>query len=975
MPDTGLAAGPARPALFTIPVHRSFADALAAGLIAEHGGEPLGLARGRILLPNNRAVRTVTEAFVRLSEGGLVLPRLIAIGDPELDDRIGGALDPAGEGDPVPPAMEPLPRLLALMRLVRRQMPEIGAAEAMRLAADLARTRDALLIEELDPSALTDAVADAPELAAHWQRSLERLRALLDEWPRELAAAGQIDLADRRNRLLRACAERWAHKPPAGFTVAAGITSAAPAIAALLARVAQMPGGSVVFPGLSLANVMDEEQWDALGPDDNGRGEETHPQFHLKRLLDRMGFSRAEVRPWRRSGLGAASAVRGRAVAHAMAAAAFTDRWATLPPTERRLSGVRTIELADPAAEAQAIAIALRGATEVPGKTAALVTPDRMLAARVSALLARWGIQADDSAGKPLAQTPIGTLLLAIASAGAERLAPVATLALVKHPLVGAGDRQTWLDAARNLDLALRGPRPAGGLAGLDAHCATKDADKRHRSCGAAWRLLRPALAGLDDALSYPLPIAEFAAALRRLVSDMAGGGAWSGTEGRAAAELLEGLETAPASAEPITPEDSVPLLRQLLDTVAVRPAYGGHPRIAIYGLLEARLQQADLMILGGLNEGSWPALPQPDPWLAPKIRANLGLPGLEFRIGLSAHDFASALGARRVLVTRARRDGRSPTVASRLLLRLQAMTGGLVRDVPLERWALAIDTPAEHRPAARPQPVPTAAQRPRKISVTSVDRLKADPFAFYASAILRLPSLDAVDVDHTAAWKGTAVHKVLEQWLADDDCNPDTLRPRAEALLRDGSLHPMLRTLWQPRLLEAIDWVAEQVRKDEVDGRKPLAAERWGKAQVAGVELGGRVDRFDRLSDGGLAVIDYKTGKAPSNKAVESGFALQLGLLGLLAQAGGFEGISGKPGAHEYWSLAKDKEKFGKRTSLDGKIGSPDFLARTEAAFAELVAKYLAGAEPFTAKLHPAFAPYGDYDQLMRLEEWYGRE
>jgi ATP-dependent helicase/nuclease subunit B len=147
------------------------------------------------------------------------------------------------------------------------------------------------------------------------------------------------------------------------------------------------------------------------------------------------------------------------------------------------------------------------------------------------------------------------------------------------------------------------------------------------------------------------------------------------------------------------------------------------------------------------------------------------------------------------------------------------------------------------------------------------------------------------------------------------------------------------------------------------------------GEAEIAGVTLYGKVDRIDRLGSDGLGIIDYKTGKAPSNKAVEAGFALQLGLLGLIARAGGFKEIAGLPGAHEYWSLAKDKDKFGKRTAMDGKEGAAAFLAHAEGAFARLAADYLLGEKPFTAKLHPAFAPYGDYDQLMRLEEWYGRE
>ncbi len=304
-----------------------------------------------------------------------------------------------------------------------------------------------------------------------------------------------------------------------------------------------------------------------------------------------------------------------------------------------------------------------------------------------------------------------------------------------------------------------------------------------------------------------------------------------------------------------------------------------------IWGLLEARLQQADLTILGGLNEGVWPALPAPDPWLAPKIRANLGLPGLEFRVGLSAHDFASALGAPQVLITRARRDSRSPTVASRLWLRLQAMTGGLPHDTRLERLALTLDNPGRPKPVDRPEPCPSIEQRPKKISVTSVDRLKADPFAFYAQEVLRVRRIDPVDADHSAAWKGTAVHKVLEEWLSQDDCDPDKLMARARALLVSETIHPMLRALWQPRLMEAIRWIEEQESTNQALGRRPIAAEKKGEANIAGVLLHGKADRIDRFEVGGIAIVDYKTGKAPSQTAVDEGFSLQLGLLGLIAE------------------------------------------------------------------------------------------
>ena len=970
------------PQVFTIPVYRSFADALVNGLLARHGGDRLALAQGVILVPTRRAGRSITEAFVRRAEAGLLLPRIVPIGD--VGEAPAAAIE--AEGPPIPAAVDPLVRRLSLARLIQQERAlsrhPVGAAEAMRLATELAGALDELIAADRNPADLTT-LEVADDLADHWQASLALLGTVIDRWPDELARLGCIDLPDRRNRTLRALAARWRSEQPTNFVVAAGITTAAPAVGELLHCVARLPHGAVVLPGVDLSSP--EEEWAAIAGDDTHRPIETHPQHHLRLMLDSMGVDRREVVTWRWGDGTPSRAVRRRVVSNAFAPARFTAKWIGLKRHLRALPGVRLAAFASPADEAQGIAIALRETLEVPGRTAALVTPDRRLAARVVAHLRRWGIEADDSAGQPLAATPIGVLIQAVAQVAVERFAPASLLAVLKHPLVGAGEgRLAWLEGARWLDLALRGPRPAPELAGIEAYLRGGDARQRIVRDAALswWREIAPNFAEFEATFAADRPsFGTLVSALREQVALLSGDDAWSGVAGRAAADLIADVE-AHHAAGPLDfdPSDLLPLLRQLLGEVAVRPPQGGHPRVAIWGLLEARLQQADLLVLGGLNEGVWPAASAADPWLSPRVRRELGLADPERRVGLAAHDLATALGAREVLLTRATRDARSRTVPSRFLLRLEAMTGGLTPDHRLPLLARLIDaTDGVARPATRPAPSPPVDARPRRISVTEVDRLKADPYAFYARAMLRLNPLDAVDAEPGPAWRGSAVHDALDRWMREDQLHPDALAARIAALLDDPGTHPLVRTLWQPRLVAAIEWIAARIGDQHAQRRVPIASECDGTIVIGGVELRGRADRIDRLPDGRLAIVDYKSGKPPSGRAVAAGYSMQLGLLAAIAEAGGFPDVAGKTGEFEYWSLARNKTGgFGAVvTPVGGKdqIAKEDFVARATDIFAHAAGQWLTGDAPFTAKLVPDYAPYEDYDQLMRRDEWYGRE
>ena len=977
----------------SIAAHRGFADALVAGLIPRYREPGFGLARLTLLLPSRRTVRIVTEAFVRASDaggqGGLLLPRMAVIGDLDIDETLGSLLDPIGGELDILPAVDPVLRLLRLAELLREELGEAARGEAslLRQARSIVRSMDRMTVEDIAPERLLE-IHMLPDLAGHWQDSLRVFARVLARWRSALAELGAIDPPERRNRLLRHAARTWRERPPPHPVIAAGVTSAAPAVAQLLRSIAHLASGRVILPDLDLA--LAHEVWDALGTAGApatagdppfGRGDAvTHPQYHLKLLLNRMGVARDEVQPWHRAGLAPARPERSRAISNLFLPPAASTAWVDLSADDRRLSGVRLMETAHPEEEAQAIAILVREALAVPERRVAVITPDRGLAARVIAHLARWKIDADDTAGRPLPQTEAGRLWLLLADVVATRAAPVPLVALLGHPRVRADARRpTWLERVRQLDLALRGPRPGLDIAAIVAPVAAME--RRFPGLGAWWAEAAAPIAPLF-ALGHEAPLSTWLSVLTEAAEALCGEDIWANPDGRALAGFVEDWMLAAGQASATIASDQLPaLLRDALDEIAVRPPWGGHPRLAIYGLLEARMSRASLVICGGMTEGLWPASPAPDPLLAPPVLRQLGIPGADFRIGLAAHDLAAALGAPEVVLSHASRDQAGPAIPSRFLLRIRAMLGkSLTMETRAVELARAIDNAPPAPAYKRPQPMPSAEQRRVDLSVTAIDRLRGDPFQFYASAILRLKRLDPLDADASAALKGIAVHEVLQEWH-EQGTRPGALIPLAEAKLAAMSSHPFMRGLWRPRLLDALRWIEDHTRALEDEGRKPVSWEQWGETRVDGVRVFGRADRIDRVADGSLAIVDYKTGKPPSATMVEQGFALQLGLVGLIARAGGIEGVVGDPAAFEYWSLGRNKERgFGFVQSPVKAPGNraamqPEELLPTTADFLhEAIARWILGDEPFTARLNPDLPNYSDYDQLMRLDEWQGR-
>jgi ATP-dependent helicase/nuclease subunit B len=1005
------------PSLYAIAPERPFLATLAEGLLAIAGGDPLALSRVTVLLPTRRAVRGLREAFLRVvpdrGEPGtpLLLPRLRPIGDLDADELslVEGGADDCSLA--VPPALPEMRRRLLLTRLVldwgrRRGRDPLLPGQAAALAASLARFLDTVASE----GARFDRLADlAPaDLAEHWQIVRTFLEILPQYWPGILAAEGAVDPADRRNRLLAQQAAIWRRSPPREPVVAAGLTGGIPAMTELIAVVAALDRGAVILPGLD--RCCDAAQWVAIEAD------EAHPQYLMASLLKALGLAPTDIRDWdpgalthpapaRRAldrgravgilsgtaaeaGEGAPAPLpsrRVRLIGEAMRPAATTDAWRDLDPLPLdALAGVSRYDCAGAHEEALTVALLLRRKLETPGATAALVTPDRELARRVAAELRRWGIEIDDSAGLPLNRTPPGVFLRLVLDLAAGALAPIPLLAALKHPLAAGGlAPAAFRELTRALERAILGPRPAPGFAGLRRALAA--AEPRLRRFADRLEACLGALPDLLAAQSVPLArlaVAHIEAAERLAATDREAGDTrlWYEAAGEIAARFCHELVDAAGDFPPLPGSHYPALFEALAASAVVRPAFGRHPRLAIWGLVEARLQQADLVVLGGLNEGSWPGPAEHDPWMSRQMRRAFEIAVPERAIGIAAHDFAQAIAAPEVALTRAARSEGVPTVPSRWLLRLDAvlravgLDGKLGPEAEVQAAARLLDA-AEYRPLPPPAPRPPLAARPRRLSVTQVETWLGDPYAIYARHILGLKPLDELDADPGRADLGIRIHQALAEFVRRFPRElPEDAAARLLAIGHE-KFGPVLSrpgawAFWWPRFERIVRWLVAQETAHRAALVESLSEQKGSLTLLlpgGPFELTAEADRIDRLAAGGFLLVDYKTGALPSKKAVQAGFAPQLPLEGAILRDGSFGMVSGTASALEYWRLGGG-DPAGQRCPLgEGDPGA--LIDRAIARLRALVECFDDAATPYLAMPVREWEPrFSDYRHLERV-------
>ncbi|MBB5687938.1 ATP-dependent helicase/nuclease subunit B [Roseomonas alkaliterrae] len=1004
--------------LHAIPPHLPFLDVLAAGVLARlPAATPEALARVTILLPTRRAARGLREAFLRAAGGrAMLLPRMRALAGLSTEEADELALPDLLD---LPPAVAPLTRQAVLAGMAARVPRARGGPatpeQAWMLAGELARLFDEIALEERDLAMLEHAAAEdfaeawlarlealVPERhAEHWQITTIVLRAVAQDWNRWLQDRGLLDIGVRRVKALAAQAAAWRAAPPGHPTIAAGIGAGGtiPAAAELLRVLAAAPQGAVVLQGLP--EPVDPALWEAIGR------APTHPLAGQARLLAAMGAAPEDLRPWHEGGIAGTAPDRAVLLGRALHPAEGLSAWIERDPPRWRaaMAGLARLQAADAPQEAAAIALLLRESLETPGARAALITPDRDLARRVSAELARHGITADDSAGEPLAETPAAAFLRLLARMVAEGFAPVPLLAVLKHPLCAGGmERRDWLAAARLLErVALRGPRPAPGLAGLRA---SAEAAKATASAGIAALLgaLESALDGFATLPGAPArPPAELLRAQMRAAEALAStpglpGGLrlYAGEEGEPLARHLHEMEEALAHHPPIAPADWPDLFEAALAgpvAPSLRAVRGrgdaAHPRIAILGLLEARLLSFDRVVLGALEESVWPQATEPGPWMSRPMRAEFGLPEPEARIGRVAADFlyAAAAAPEAVLSSAARRGG-SPSVPARWTVRLDTFLAGqeglALPASPAAAWAAALDAPEAVRPCPRPAPAPPRALRPRRLSVSDVGLLIADPYAFHAKRVLRLNPLKPLEEEVGALDYGNLVHAAMAGFLRAIGTRWPGREAAAQAWARASEAalgayrdRPGILAFWAPRLANIGGFVLTQ--EEALRAASPLRAclvEASGKAVLrlpgGEVEIEARADRLDHLPGGGWRVVDYKTGAAPRTRDLASGAAPQLPIEAWLLAQGAFPGGPGEATELLYWELkGGDVPGEVKRVETAGEDGTP-FAQLAAERLAMLAETWLLGEAPFASRPHPARrAMGGDYDHLARIEEW----
>ncbi len=958
-----------------------------------------------ILLPSRRSARRLGFLLrQKVDTKTLLLPRILPLGDLDTEsiDLFADA-DHWADLDSNPAKLAPSGLLFEVYEFVQRwgeANPHLALAadvaaspvQGFNLARSLVKLVDQADTEEV---ALHDIarVYTFNDIAGHRENIVGLVKDLDTHLTAQLHAEKRITAAAHRNAAIRNVAQVIAKNPTGLPVIAAGSTGTNPATREILKAIALSPQGALILPGLDMG--LAKADWKELGP--------THPQWGLSQLLAAL-----EIGPDDVSELTGDTAPRSIVSREMMRSTGLTHHWhETIPKLAREIQkearGLHLLETADRHEEALTIALLMRETLRHENRTAALITPDRELAQRVKAELQRWSIAIDDSAGEPLSRFGIAASAISVIAIIESGFAPENLVKLLHDGLLRCGlTENEFVAAAQALEIAAL--RQQGLAAGLDALRLALASAKHDRATSAylhpairrisetAWKDMDQVVSRIHAALSpladtTPRRMAQHIELLVESLAALTGEVTAPGTF--EFQNVMQDLARESNRLQPLSFREAAPVITTALHARKLNTASNVAGRLAIYGLPEARMMAVDVAILGGLNETIWPEQPDPGPWLNRSMREAFKLQQPERVIGLTAHDLVENLGATRVFLCWSKRAGKEPLVPSRWILRLQTILAAagvrstFEKGYAVLRLARSLDAARIFQNLPMPRFAPPVAARPRRYNVTDIETLHRDPYAIYARKTLELQPLERLAIDPDARLRGTLFHAALEAWTRLAPAGPpaplEALLAKGEKIFSEFEDDPDIENFWWPRFVRMAEWVHERDALLREDVRRIHVEER-GKYKFligdATYELSGRADRVDILRDGRVRIIDYKTGKVPSDGMIKTGLSPQMTLEAAMLKHGAFEKlgpvetgeavyihITGGRTAGEIRYVGKSKKNsFHLMSTAD------DHLHRLK----EKLAGYAAPEAVYLPRIAMATEEaVSDYDHLSRYREW----
>lgn len=918
----------------TVGLSDNLAERLVDIILEKAGNNPLEMAKIQVVLPTRRACKTVKDSFLQKSkEKSLLLPQLMPIY--ELDNL----------AEDIPNALPTLERTLLLSNLCQKKPHVATPEQAIKIAVSLGGLLDEFYQFETDTTQLSDLVQN-PIFAEHWNETLLFLEIITQEWPKILKEKGLIDEADRRIRLIDAYTKKI--QGTTDSVIVAGLDGGLPAVRRLLDVVNKHKNGLILLDGVDTT----------LSPSEMELLPEYHYQSSIKQILDTLKTEPSSIQ------VIAPKTEREILIRESLLPESRTEEWRNGKIKSDSIQNIERIDCETPTEEALTIALILRGALEKPEQTAALVTTDRLLARRVIAEMKRWGIMLDDSAGTPLSQTPVGVFLRLLINIGITKGSSASLLAALKHPLSADGQNpMSFRQVIKSLEKETRREKTTFHPE-LKTDFTTFIALFQNNISTPFKTLLTEHIR-----LAETLATSADRTAQERL---------WQDDAGKATFEFLTALIDKADLIGDIEPIFYPNILEILMNTVTVRPTYGMHPRLDILGPIEARFNHYDICVLGGLNEGTFPSVPDIGPWLNRPMRYALNLPQPESKTATLSMDFAHCFCSPKVILTRAKKAEGAETIPSRFLARLEAALTGSNLTLPIKNadWARLIDKSEEISPSKRPMPCPPLEARPKSLSVTKIELWMRNPYAIYARYILRLFKLDPLENNQKQQIYGSAVHKVLEKFIKENpnNCDKSSLIALADEILTEFGMGPTDKIFYLPRFEQTAEFIIKQQHETQGMIETSLTEEKAEKTfDVAGkpFTLKGTADRIDILKDGTARILDYKTGTVPSITEVVAGYAPQLPLESYLFSNNAFSEKARPVAQLAYWKLAS-KEADCHVVNVTKDKTAQELSDDNFENLKTLIYTYNQEKTPYAAAaLTGQDKTYNDYDHLARTSEW----